>query len=64
MTAVLQSPHTIDLYDFGVTEDGRFYYVMELLDGLDLQSLVEQFGPVSPDRAVHFLRDACSYNFV
>jgi serine/threonine-protein kinase len=36
-TAMLGSPHTIDVYDFGVTEDGNFYYVMELLDGLNLE---------------------------
>jgi serine/threonine-protein kinase len=58
-TAALNSPHTIDLYDFGVTEDGRFYYVMELLEGLNLQTLVERYGPVSADRAIHFLRQAC-----
>src|SRR5262245_42435375 len=37
-TAMLTSPHTIDLYDFGVAEDGAFYYVMELLQ--DRKSLV------------------------
>ncbi len=57
--AALRSPHTIELYDFGVSEDGALYYVMELLDGLDLESLVENFGPVSSERAVHFLRQAC-----
>ncbi|HKW52019.1 MAG TPA: hypothetical protein VJQ53_09825, partial [Candidatus Eisenbacteria bacterium] len=44
--AVLRSPHTISLYDFGVTDEGVFYYVMELLEGLDLESLVERFGPL------------------
>jgi serine/threonine-protein kinase len=38
--AGLQSPHTIYLYDFGVSRDGQFYYVMELLDGVSLQTLV------------------------
>ena len=57
--AALRSPHTIELYDFGVSDDGTFYYVMELLDGLDLETLVERFGPVSAERAVHFLRQAC-----
>ena len=56
-TALLRSPHTIELYDFGVTDDGTFYYVMELLDGLDLEQLIDRFGPVPPERAVHFLRD-------
>jgi serine/threonine-protein kinase len=55
----LHSPHTIALYDFGVTDEGNLYYVMELLRGLDLDSLVEQFGPVRPPRAVHLLRQAC-----
>ena len=57
--ASLRSPHTIQLYDFGVTADGRFYLVMELLDGIDLQSLVRRFGPQPPGRVVHLLRQAC-----
>ncbi len=55
-TAALSSPHTIRLFDFGVTADRTFYYVMELLNGRDLESLVRQFGPVSPERAVYLLR--------
>jgi serine/threonine-protein kinase len=55
-TAALTSPHTVQLYDFGVTEDGRLYYVMELLDGLDLDTLVRQHGPLPPERVVHLLR--------
>jgi eukaryotic-like serine/threonine-protein kinase len=57
--ASLRSPHTIQLYDFGVTADGRFYLVMELLDGIDLQSLVRRFGPLPPNRVVYLLRQAC-----
>ncbi len=57
-TAALQSPHTIAIYDYGVAEDGSFYYVMELLAGLDLDTLVRRHGPVSPARAVHFLLQA------
>ena len=59
-TAALKSPHTVQLYDFGATEDGRLYYVMELLDGLDLDGLVRQYGPLPPERAVHILRQVCS----
>jgi serine/threonine-protein kinase len=58
-TSTLSSPHSIELYDFGVTEDGTFYYVMELLNGLDLRSLVDRFGPVPAERAVFLLRQAC-----
>src|SRR5215212_923220 len=57
--ASLRSPHTINLYDFGVSQDGTFYLVMELLDGLDLETLVERFGPVPADRTVYLLRQAC-----
>ncbi|HEX2249246.1 MAG TPA: serine/threonine-protein kinase [Gemmatimonadales bacterium] len=57
--ANLRSPHTIELYDFGVAGDGTFYYVMELLNGLDLQTLVEEHGPVSPARTVHILCQVC-----
>jgi eukaryotic-like serine/threonine-protein kinase len=58
-TSSLRSPHTIELYDFGVTDAGTFYYVMELLDGFDLQVLVERFGPTPPERAVHLLKQVC-----
>ena len=57
--ASLRSPHTIGLYDFGVANDGTFFLVMELLDGLDLETLVERFGPLPPERVVHLLRQAC-----
>ena len=58
-TSSLRSPHTIQLYDFGVADDGTFYYVMELLDGFDLESLIERFGPIPPARAVHLLKQVC-----
>jgi len=58
-TSALRSPHTVQLYDFGVTDEGTFYYVMELLDGLDLEQLVEAHGPLTPARAVHVLTEAC-----
>jgi serine/threonine-protein kinase len=57
--ANLRSPHTIQLYDFGVAGDGTFYYVMELLNGMDLQTLVEEYGPLPPARAVHMLQQVC-----
>jgi serine/threonine-protein kinase len=55
-TAALRSPHTVQLYDFGVTEDNTLYYAMELLDGFSLADLVSRFGPVPPSRAIYLLR--------
>jgi serine/threonine-protein kinase len=57
--ARLRSPHTVELFDFGVAADGAFYYVMELLDGLDADSLLRHHGPVPPDRAIYLLRQVC-----
>ncbi len=58
-TAALSSPHTINLFDFGVADDGSFYYVMELLSGRDLESLIKEFGPIPADRAIFLLRQVC-----
>jgi tRNA A-37 threonylcarbamoyl transferase component Bud32 len=58
-TAALSSPHTIRVFDFGTTDAGHFYYVMELLAGRDLESLVREFGPVPADRALYLLRQVC-----
>lgn len=58
-TAALTSPHTIRIFDFGRTVDNTFYYVMELLDGRDLETLVREFGPLPPSRAMHILRQVC-----
>jgi serine/threonine-protein kinase len=60
VTASLESPHTVELYDFGVSDDGTLFYVMELLRGTDLDALVRRFGPMPPERVVHLLRQACS----
>jgi plasmid stabilization system protein ParE len=57
--ARLRSPHTVELFDFGRAEDGAFYYVMELLDGLDADSLLRRFGPTPPERAIYLLRQVC-----
>ena len=58
-TAVLSSPHTIQVFDYGMTKEGTFYYVMELLSGRDLESLVKEFGPLPADRAMFLLRQVC-----
>jgi serine/threonine-protein kinase len=59
MTATLTHPNTVQVYDYGHTEDGTFYYVMEYLPGSSLEALVKQAGPLPPARAIHFLRQIC-----
>jgi serine/threonine-protein kinase len=58
-TAALRSPHTVQLYDFGRTRDGRLYYAMELLGGMDLECLVENHGAQPAGRVIHILRQVC-----
>ncbi len=59
-TAGLTHPNTIEIYDYGHTEEGTFYYVMEFLPGLNLQEIVERFGALQPQRVVYLLRQVCS----
>ncbi|HPT28976.1 MAG TPA: serine/threonine-protein kinase [Bryobacteraceae bacterium] len=58
-TARLECPHTVYIFDFGTTRQGSFYYVMELLNGISLQTMVERFGPQPASRVVHFLKETC-----
>jgi eukaryotic-like serine/threonine-protein kinase len=57
--ASLRSPHTVELYDFGLTEDRTLYFVMELLEGLDLETMVSRHGPLPANRTIHLLRQVC-----
>jgi serine/threonine-protein kinase len=59
VAASLRSPHTVQLYDFGLTENQSLYFVMELLDGMTLDTLVHDFGPVPANRAIHILGQVC-----
>ena len=59
MTCQLNHPNTIAIYDYGRTPEGVFYYAMEFLDGIDLQTLVEQYGPQPEGRVIHILLQIC-----
>ena len=59
LTATLSHPNTVEIYDYGRSEDGTYYYVMEYLPGLSLADLVERHGPLPASRAVYLLRQAC-----
>lgn len=54
-TAQLTHPHTVQVYDYGQTNEGIFFFAMELLPGMNLGELIKKAGPLPPERAVHFL---------
>ena len=58
-TAKLRHPNTVEIYDFGHLEDGTFFYVMEHLDGFNLQEFVDRHGPPPAARVVYVLRQIC-----
>jgi serine/threonine-protein kinase len=51
--------NTVRIFDYGSSDDGSFYYVMEYLDGPTLDRLVKERGPLAPERAVYLLRQLC-----
>ena len=52
-TARLSDPHIVEVFDYGRTEDGTFFYVMEYLHGLSLDELVGRHGPLPPGRVIY-----------
>lgn len=58
--AKLTHPHTIEIYDYGQTNDGVFFFAMELLPGMNLRDAVETSGPLPPGRVIHFLSQVCA----
>ncbi|MBS0203757.1 MAG: serine/threonine protein kinase [Planctomycetes bacterium] len=59
ITCQLNHPNTVAIYDYGRTPEGVFYYAMEYLDGIDLQTLVDRYGAQPEDRVIHILRQIC-----
>jgi serine/threonine-protein kinase len=58
-TAKLTHWNTVDVFDYGRTDDGTFYYVMEFLPGMSLYDLVRRFGPLPASRVIHLVRQTC-----
>jgi len=58
-TSVLESPHTIRVYDFGIADEGTFFYVMELLEGCSMQTLIQRTGPLCQERVIWLVNQAC-----
>src|SRR4029078_8678486 len=59
ITCQLNHPNTVAIYDYGRTPEGVFYYAMEYLDGINLQTRVERYGPQPEERVIHILRQIC-----
>jgi serine/threonine protein kinase len=59
ITCQLNHPNTIAIYDFGRTPEDVFYYAMEYLDGIDLQTLVDGYGPQREERVIYILLQIC-----
>lgn len=55
----LECPHTVRLFDYGSSESGQLYLVMELLNGVDLEQLIKKYGPQPPERVTSILAQAC-----
>ncbi len=63
ITCQLNNPHTVAIYDYGRTPEGVFYYAMEFLDGINLESLVEKYGAQSDGRVIDILKQICASLF-
>jgi serine/threonine-protein kinase len=59
-SARLAHHNTIEIYDYGHTDDGTFYYVMEFLHGSSLEDLVSDEGPLPAGRMIYLLRQVCA----
>lgn len=58
-TSRLSHPNVVEIYDYGHSDDGTFYYVMEYLDGMSLEDLVMAHGRLPPERALYLMRQLC-----
>jgi len=56
----LTSPHTVEVFDFGILPSGELFYAMQLLDGIDLQTAVSEYGAFPPERVVELMCQACA----
>lgn len=57
---LIKHPNIVDIYEFGELPDGRPFYVMELLDGTDLRSMLTTRGRFHPTEVVDILTPVCS----
>jgi len=60
MASSLAHPNTVEIFDFGCTRDGQFYYAMEYLDGLTVSEVLSRQNPIPVPRTIHILRQVCA----
>jgi serine/threonine-protein kinase len=60
LASSLSHPNTVEIFDYGRTRDGLFYYAMEYLDGMTVSELLQRQSPLPVSRAVHILRQVCA----
>ncbi|MCP3902395.1 MAG: serine/threonine protein kinase [Planctomycetes bacterium] len=60
LTSRLNHPNTIEIYDYGQSPDGTFYYAMEFLPGVTLAKLIDTDGALPPARVVNIIRQVCA----
>jgi eukaryotic-like serine/threonine-protein kinase len=59
-TAKLSHWNSIEIYDYGHSADGTFYYVMEYLPGMNIGQIVERYGPLPPERVIYLTEQICA----
>jgi serine/threonine-protein kinase len=60
LASSLSHPNTVEIFDYGRTRDGLFYYAMEYLDGMTVSELLQRQRPLPVPRALHILHQVCA----
>mgnify|MGYP000853127847 CR=1 FL=1 len=58
--STLSHQNIITVYDFGVTNDGELFFVMDFLHGESLENLIERKGRVPYERALPIFKQICA----
>jgi serine/threonine-protein kinase len=60
LASTLSHPNVVEIYDYGHSAEGHFYYAMEYIEGINLGELIAREGALPLPRAVHVLRQLCA----
>ncbi len=59
LASQLSYPNTVEIFDYGFTQEGQAYYAMEFIDGINLNDVVKKSGPMDPSRVIYILKQIC-----